>query len=216
MSEYQRLTIQVQDQVALVTIDRSERLNCLDEATLEELETVFSGRLEQEDVRAVIVTGAGDKAFIAGVDIKELEPLDPLGARMMSRRGHRIMERIERFPKPVIAAINGFCLGGGCELALACHLRLASENAQIGLPEVKLGLIPGYGGTQRLPRLVGKGRAMEMILSGESIGAQEALRIGLVNQVVAADQLISRCHEVAGKILQNGPLAVRYAIEVMN
>jgi enoyl-CoA hydratase len=216
MNDFERLNIQVQDQVALVTVDQPEVLNCLNQATLEELERVFSERLQQEDVGAVIVTGAGEKAFVAGADVKELVKLDPLGARLKSSRGHRLMEMIEGFPKPVIAAINGFCLGGGCELALACHLRLASEKAQIGLPEVKLGLIPGYGGTQRLPRLVGKGRAMEMILSGESISAQKALKIGLVNEVVAADDLIPRCLEVAGKILQNAPLAVRYSIEVMN
>ena len=216
MSDFERLNIQVQDQVALVTVDQPEVLNCLNEATLEELERVFSGRLEQEDVGAVIVTGAGEKAFVAGADINELVQLDPLGARLKSSRGHRLMELIEGFPKVVIAAINGFCLGGGCELALACHLRLASDKAQIGLPEVKLGMIPGYGGTQRLPRLIGKGRAMEMILSGESIDAQEALRIGLVNEVVAAENLIARCREVAGNILQNGPLAVRYSIEAIN
>jgi enoyl-CoA hydratase len=216
MSEFDRLKIQVKDQVALVTIDQPEVLNCLNEAMLDELERAFSGRLKQEDLGAVIVTGAGEKAFVAGTDIKELAQLDPLEARLKSSRGHQLMELIEGFPKPVIAAINGFCLGGGCELALACHLRLASEKAQIGLPEVKLGLIPGYGGTQRLPRLVGKGRAMKMILSGESINAQEALEIGLVNEVVAAGQLIARCREVAGEILQNGPLAVRYSLEVMN
>ena len=217
MSNFERrVKIQVKAQVAVVTIDQPEVLNCLNEATLEELEKAFSGRLQQGDVGAVIVTGAGEKAFVVGADVKELAELDPLGARLKSSRGHRLMELIEGFGKPVIAAINGFCLGGGCELALACHLRLASEKAQIGLPEVKLGLIPGYGGTQRLPRLVGKGRAMEMILSGESISAQEALAIGLVNEVVAADDLLPRCREVADKILQNGPLAVRYSIEVMN
>ncbi len=211
-----RVKIQAQEQVALVTIDQPEMLNCLDEATLEGLERAFSERLHEGDVGAVIVTGAGEKAFVAGADIQELAGLDPLEARLKSGRGHRLMEQIERFPKPVIAAINGFCLGGGCELALACHLRVASENSQIGLPEVKLGLIPGYGGTQRLPRLVGKGRAMEMVLSGESISADKALEIGLVNEVVAAEDLIAKSREWAGKILQNGPLAVRYSIEVMN
>ena len=216
MSDLERVKLQVQDQVALVTIDQPELLNCLSGKTLEELESVFSQRLKQEDVAAVIVTGAGDKAFVAGADVRELAKLDPLDARLNSSRGHRLMELIEGFPKPVIAAINGFCLGGGCELALACHLRLVSETAQIGLPEVKLGLIPGYGGTQRLPRLVGKGRAMEMILSGESIGARKAFEIGLVNQVVAPENLIPGCRALAGKILNNGPLAVRYSIEVMN
>ena len=216
MNDFEKLKIEAQDQVAVVTIDQPEVLNSLNETTLEELERAFSERLHEEDVGAIIVTGAGEKAFVAGADIKELARLDPLGARLKSSRGHRLMEQIESFPKPVIAAINGFCLGGGCELALACHLRLASENAQIGLPEVKLGLIPGYGGTQRLPRLVGKGRAMEMILSGESISAGKPLEIGLVNEVVAAEELIPRSRELAGKLLQNGPLAVRYSIEAMN
>jgi enoyl-CoA hydratase len=211
-----RVKIQVRDQIALVTIGQPEVLNCLNEETLDELEGAFCGRLKQEDLGAVIMTGEGKRSFVAGVDIKELAELDPLEARLKSSRGHRLMELIEGFQKPVIAAINGFCLGGGCELALACHLRIASEKAQIGLPEVKLGLIPGYGGTQRLPRLVGKGRAMKMILSGESISAQEALEMGLVNEVVASEQLISRCRELAGEILQNGPLAVRYSIEAMN
>jgi enoyl-CoA hydratase len=183
---------------------------------MEELEEAFQERLSQDDVGAVIVTGAGDKAFAAGADIKELAALDPLEARAKSRQGHRILEVIEGFSKPVIAAINGFCLGGGCELALACHIRIAAQSAQIGLPEVKLGLIPGYGGTQRLPRLVGKGKAMEMVLSGESVDAQEAQRIGLVNGVVSLKDLIPRCRRLAAGILANGPLAVRYCIEAIN
>jgi len=216
VAEFKNLKIEIEDRIALLTLNQPEVLNALNQSTMEELEEVFRKRLAQDDVGAVIVTGAGDKAFAAGADIKELAALDPLEARAVSRQGHRILEVIEGFSRPVIAAINGFCLGGGCELALACHIRIAAESAQIGLPEVKLGLIPGYGGTQRLPRLVGKGRAMEMILSGESIGAQEAQRIGLVNGVVPLKDLISRCRELATRILANGPLAVRYCIEAIN
>ncbi len=216
MAEFSNLKIEIEDRIALLTLNQPEVLNALNQSTMEELEAVFHKRLAQDDVGAVIVTGAGDKAFAAGADIKELAALDPLEARAVSRQGHRILEVIEGFSRPVIAAINGFCLGGGCELALACHIRIAAESAQIGLPEVKLGLIPGYGGTQRLPRLVGKGRAMEMILSGKSIGAQEAQRIGLVNGVVPLKDLISRCRELATRILANGPLAVRYCIEAIN
>ena len=216
MRVFKKLKIAIEDRVALVTINQPEVLNALNEVTIEELEKAFCERLRQDDVGAIIVTGAGEKAFVAGADIKELAEMDPLGGRVRSIRGHRLMELIENSPKPVIAAINGFCLGGGCELALACHMRIAAEKAEIGLPEVKLGLIPGYGGTQRLARLVGKGRAMEMILSGESISAQQALTIGLVNKVVAAEDLIPQCRKLAEKILLNGPLAVRYCIEVIN
>ena len=216
MAEFRTLKIEIEDRIALVTLNQPEVLNALNQAALEDLEAVFLERLAQDDVGAVILTGAGEKAFVAGADIKELAALDPLEARAKSRQGHRLLERIEGFSKPVIAAINGFCLGGGCELALACHIRIAAESAQIGLPEVKLGLMPGYGGTQRLPRLVGKGKAMEMILSGERIGAQEAHRVGLVNGVVSREDLIPRCRELVAGILANGPLAVRYCIEAVN
>jgi len=216
VAEFRTLKIEIEDRIALVTLNQPEVLNALNQATMEELEEAFLERLKQDDVGAVILTGAGEKAFVAGGDIKELAALDPLEARAKSRQGHRLLELIEGFSKPVMAAINGFCLGGGCELALACHIRIAAESAQIGLPEVKLGLIPGYGGTQRLPRLVGKGKAMEMILSGESIGAQEAERVGLVNGVVSREDLIPRCRELATGILANGPLAVRYCIEAIN
>jgi enoyl-CoA hydratase len=216
VAEFRNLKIEIEDRIALLTLNQPEVLNALNQRTMEELEEAFQERLSQDDVGAVIVTGAGDKAFAAGADIKELAALDPLEARAKSRQGHRILEVIEGFSKPVIAAINGFCLGGGCELALACHIRIAAQSAQIGLPEVKLGLIPGYGGTQRLPRLVGKGKAMEMVLSGESVDAQEAQRIGLVNGVVSLKDLIPRCRRLAAGILANGPLAVRYCIEAIN
>ncbi|MFQ5928102.1 MAG: enoyl-CoA hydratase/isomerase family protein [Acidobacteriota bacterium] len=216
ISDFKNLKIEIDDGIALVMISRPEVLNALNEETLDELGKAFLNRLKEDDVQAVILTGAGEKAYAAGADIKELAELDPLDGKRKSIRGQELLERIENFPKPVIAAINGFCLGGGCELALACHFRIAAEQAQIGLPEVKLGIIPGYGGTQRLARLVGKGRAMEMVLSGESISAREAERIGLVNRVVSGQALIPRCRELAAKILGNGPLAVRYLIEVIN
>ena len=216
MAEFRYLNIEIEERIALVTINQPEVLNALTQATMEELEEAFLKILTEDDVGAIILTGGGDKAFVAGADIKELAQLGPLEARAKSRQGHGLLNRIESFPKPVIAAINGFCLGGGCELALACHIRIAAESAQIGLPEVKLGLIPGYGGTQRLPRLVGKGKAMEMILSGDSIGAQEAQRVGLVNGVASLKDLIPRCRELAARILANGPLAVRYCIEAIN
>jgi enoyl-CoA hydratase len=216
MREFKNLRIQVEDRIALLIIQRPEVLNALNRETLEEVEEAFQQELRGRDVGAVIVTGAGEKAFVAGADIKELAQLDPLGAKYKSVRGQEILEVIEKFPKPVIAAINGYCLGGGCELALACHMRVAAEEAQIGLPEVKLGIIPGYAGTQRLSRLVGKGRAMEMVLSGESVSARQAEGIGLVNRVVSREDLIPSCRELAVKILANGPLAVQYSIEVIN
>jgi enoyl-CoA hydratase len=216
MSDFKNLKIETEDRISLVTIDRPAVLNALNEETLEDLQEAFQGGLNGQDVAAVILTGSGEKAFVAGADVSELVHLDPLEARSKSIRGQKVFEMIESFPKPVIAAINGYCLGGGCELALACHVRLMAKDAKIGLPEVKLGLIPGYGGTQRLSRLVGKGRAMEMVLSGKSLSAGEAERIGLVNRVVALQNLIPECRELASKILANGPLAVRYSIEVIN
>lgn len=216
MSDFKNLEIEVDGGIALVTISRPEVLNALNEETLDELEKAFVDRLRENDVGAVILTGAGEKAYVAGADIRELAELDPLPGRVKSIRGQALMQMIEDFPKPVIAAINGFCLGGGLELALACHIRIAAEGAQIGLPEVKLGIIPGYGGTQRLARLVGKGRALEIVLSGQSVIAQAAERIGLVNRVVSRQALIPACRKLATKILGNGPLAVRYSIEAIN
>jgi enoyl-CoA hydratase len=163
----------------------------------------------------VILTGGGEKAFVAGADINELAQMTPITGKATAEKGQRVFRAIERFPKPVIAAVNGFALGGGCELALACHMRIASENAKLGLPEVSLGIIPGYGGTQRMARLLGKGKALELILSGDRIGAEEAERIGLVNKVVPADQLMATCEELARKIATRGPLAVSAAIEAV-
>ena len=205
------------DGILVVTIDRPKVLNALNAQTVEEIYTAFSKARSDDAVKAVIVTGGGDKAFVAGADITELAQKTPITGKETSERGQFIFSFVERFPKPVIAAINGFALGGGCELALACHIRIASEKAQIGLPEVTLGIIPGYGGTQRMARLLGKGKALELICTGDRIGAAEAERIGLVNKVVPADQLMPAAEEMARKIMSRGPLAVRAAIEaVMN
>ena len=204
------------DGILWVTVDRPKVLNALNAETVGEIDRVFHEAREDESVKAVIVTGGGEKAFVAGADIGELAKQTPLSGKETSERGQAILSRIERFPKVVIAAINGFALGGGCELALACHLRIASENAQIGLPEVTLGIIPGYGGTQRMARLLGKGKALELILTGDRIPAAEAERIGLVNKVVPADQLQAAAEEMARKIISRGPVAIRSAIEAVN
>lgn len=203
------------DGVLVVTIDRQKALNALNAQTVDEIRQTFDAARDDDSVKAVIITGAGEKAFVAGADIKELATMTPITGKETSERGQRIFRAIERFPKPVIAAINGFALGGGCELALACHIRVASENAKIGLPEVTLGIIPGYGGTQRMARLLGKGRALELILTGNQITAAEAERIGLVNKVVPADQLLSTAEDLARTIAKRGPLAVRAAIEAV-
>jgi len=205
------------DGVLIITIDRPKVLNALNTQTVNEIESAFKAARDDESVKAVIVTGGGEKAFVAGADIGELALCNALTGKETASRGQEVLFAIERFPKPVIAAINGFALGGGCELALACHIRIASEKAQIGLPEVTLGIIPGYGGTQRLARLVGKGKALEIICTADRVTAAEAEKIGLVNRVVPADQLMSVAEEMARKIASRGTVAVRYAIEaVMN
>ncbi|MCI0349164.1 MAG: enoyl-CoA hydratase-related protein [Acidobacteriales bacterium] len=202
--------------IAYVTIDRPKVLNALNMQTIGELREVFTQLKDDAEVRVVLLTGAGEKAFVAGADINELQKNNPVEAKAYTHRGQAVLELIENLGKPVIACINGFALGGGCELALACTMRLASENAKLGQPEVKLGIIGGYGGTQRLPRLVGKGLALQMLLTGEMISAQEAHRIGLVNEVVPAALLISRAEDIAKKIIANGPLAIQYTLEAVN
>ncbi len=216
MAEYKNLKLELADGVAVVTLNRPQALNALNAETLDELDAVFGELSRRSDARAVVLTGEGEKAFVAGADIKELAAVQGVGARGLAARGQAIFDRIESFPKPVIAAVNGFCLGGGCELAMACHIRIASENARFGQPEVKLGLIPGYGGTQRLPRLVGRGAALELILTGDMIDAAEALRIGLVNRVTAPADLLPECRKLAARILKNAPLAVGLALEAVN
>src|SRR6059058_3752968 len=202
--------------IAYVTLNRPKVLNALNRRTWEDLRTAFEDARDDAAVRGVILTGAGDKAFIAGADINELARVTAIEAEEASSFGQAVLNLIENLGKPVIAAINGFALGGGCELALACTFRLASDNAKLGQPEVKLGIIPGYGGSQRLPRLVGKGLANQILLSGEMISAQEALRIGLVNEVVPQAELIARCEAIAQKIIANAPLAVQYCLEAVN
>src|SRR2546427_11555628 len=202
--------------IAYVTLNRPKVLNALNQATWTDLRTAFEDARDDDAVRGVILTGAGDKAFIAGADINELAHLTAVEAEKSSSFGQAVLNLIENLGKPVIAAVNGFALGGGCETAMACTIRVASEHAKFGQPEVKLGLIPGGGGTQRLPRLVGKGRALQLILSGATIGAQEAYRIGLVNEVVPAAELIPRAEAILKQILSNAPLAVKFSLEAVN
>jgi enoyl-CoA hydratase len=211
----ENVRIEISDGVAIITIDRPKVLNALNAQTVGEIGEAFEQVRNDDAVKAVILTGGGEKAFVAGADIAELAKMTPITGKATAERGQRIFANIERFPKPVIAAINGFALGGGCELALACHIRIASERAQIGLPEVTLGIIPGYGGTQRMARLLGKGKALELILTGDRVPAAEAERIGLVNKVVAPEELMNTAMELAKKIASRGPLAVRAAIEAV-
>ncbi|HEY9433397.1 MAG TPA: enoyl-CoA hydratase-related protein [Blastocatellia bacterium] len=202
--------------IAYVTLNRPKVLNALNQQTWEDLRAAFEDTRDDAEVRGVILTGAGDKAFIAGADISELANVTAVEAQNSSRYGQEVLNLIEDLGKPVVAAVNGFALGGGCETAMACTIRVASENAKFGQPEVKLGVIPGGGGTQRLPRLVGKGRALQLILSGEMIGAQEAYRIGLVNEVVPAADLITRAEAILKQIFANAPIAVKFALEAVN
>jgi enoyl-CoA hydratase/carnithine racemase len=202
--------------IAHVTVNRPKVLNALSRRTWEDLRAAFETARDDVDVGGVILTGAGDKAFIAGADIGELEGVTAVEGERSSTYGQEVLDLVENLGKPVIAAINGFALGGGCETAMACTIRIAVEQARFGQPEVKLGIIPGGGGTQRLPRLIGKGRALQLILSGEMISAQEAHRIGLVNEVVPAADLIGRAEAILKQILSNAPLAVKYSLEAVN
>jgi enoyl-CoA hydratase/carnithine racemase len=202
--------------IAYVTLNRPRVLNALNQKTWENLRTAFEDARDDVAVRGVILTGAGDKAFIAGADISELAQVTAVEAKKSSSYGQEVLNLVENLGKPVLAAVNGFALGGGCETAMACTIRVASEHAKFSQPEVKLGLIPGGGGTQRLPRLVGKGRALQLILSGEIISAQEAYRIGLVNEVVPAAELITRAEAILQQIFANAPLAVKYSLEAVH
>jgi enoyl-CoA hydratase/carnithine racemase len=202
--------------IAYVTVDRPKVLNALNTPTWTDLRSAFEDAKADASVHGVILTGAGDKAFIAGADISELAHVDAYEAEESSRFGQGVLDFIENLGKPVIAAINGFALGGGCETAMACTMRIAVEHAKFGQPEVKLGLLPGGGGTQRLPRLVGKGRALQLILTGETISAQEAYRIGLVNEVVSAAGLIDRAETILKQIMANAPIAVKFSLEAAN
>lgn len=217
MRALQNIELESLGRTALVRINRESKLNALNEQTLQELVSVLEEVEQNPSYRGMILTGAGSKAFVAGADIQEFVELDVAAGTEKSAFGHeRVMNRIENFSKPVIAAVNGFALGGGLELAMACHIRLASDNAKFGQPEVSLGIIPGYGGTQRLPQLVGKGRALQMILSGEMIDASKALQWGLVNAVEPADNLITSCQALLEKIYAQSPQAVTKAIRAVN
>jgi enoyl-CoA hydratase len=211
----QTLIVATNDGICTVTINRPDKLNALNAQVMSELDALFEALAADPQVKGVIVTGAGDKAFVAGADIAELKAQSPVEGKQHTLRGQRVLERIESLGKPVIAAINGFALGGGCEIALACHLRIASVNAKLGTPEVKLGIMCGYGGTQRLPRLVGRGRALELLLTGEMIDAAEALRIGLVNKVVPHERLLPEAEATLRKMLVNGPLSLRFTLEAV-
>ena len=212
---YQHLTVEVADRIATITVSRPDKLNALNDATIAELGMAIDEARSQDGVGGVILTGSG-RAFIAGADIAELVRQTPAGAKALALAGQAVFRRFETSPKPTIAAVNGFALGGGCELAMACHIRLASDGAKFGQPEVKLGLTPGYGGTQRLPRLVGRGRALQLLLTGETIDAQEALRIGLVNAVVPAGELLAVARRLMQTILAQGPTAVALCIDAVD
>jgi enoyl-CoA hydratase len=202
--------------VATVTINRPRVLNALNAATLDELRRSVLELKQDDGVRVVVITGSGEKAFVAGADINELAQATPATARVLALAGQHVFDLIEQLGKPVIAAVNGYALGGGCELAMACTLRIAAEHARIGQPEISLGLIPGYGGTQRLPRLVGKGRALEIVLTGAPVTAAEAERIGLVNRVVPANDLMVSVHALAQTLASQAPIAVRYILDAVH
>jgi enoyl-CoA hydratase len=213
---YKSIILNIENSIAILTLNRTDKLNALNVETLKEIYSAFIDLSNNNDVKAVIITGSGEKAFAAGADIKEINYLNVLDGKSFSEFGQHVFSYIEQFSKPVIAAVNGFALGGGCELSLACHIRYASENAKFGQPEVNLGIIPGYGGTQRLLRLVGKARAMELILTGDTIDAQEALRIGLVNKVFSQQELIAKSTELCNKIISKGQIAISLAIKAVN
>jgi enoyl-CoA hydratase/carnithine racemase len=213
---YETILYTKKERVAYVTLNRPHVLNALNRTALKELKAAFEDAAADPDVRGVILTGAGEKAFIAGADITELARIGALEAEEFTRVGQAVMNVIENLGKPVIAAINGYALGGGCEAAMACTIRLATEDATFGQPEVRLGVIPGYGGTQRLPRLVGRGRALQLILSGAMISAQEAYRIGLINEIVPRGELIARAEAILTQIAANAPLAVKFSLEAVS
>jgi enoyl-CoA hydratase len=213
---YETILYTKKGHVAYITLNRPKVLNALNHTALRELEAAFKDASLDHDVRGVILTGAGEKAFIAGADITELARIGAIEAEEFTRAGQAVLNVIENIEKPVIAAVNGYALGGGCETAMACTIRLATEDASFGQPEVKLGIIPGYGGTQRLPRLVGRGRALQLILTGAIISAQEAYRIGLVNEIVPRSELIPRAEAILAQITANAPLAIKFSLEAVN
>ncbi len=217
MQSYQYLNVQIEEAICTVSINRPDKLNALNVAVIEELRSVFTKIQDHQEIKGVILTGEGEKAFAAGADIAEIAELNDLRARKFAENGQEVFTLIENCPKPVIAAVNGFALGGGCELAMACHFRIASANAKFGQPEVNLGLIPGYGGTQRLTTLIGRGRAMELMMTGDMLTAQEALTLGLVNHILPDKAtLIEKATEILKKIAGKAPLAIAMVVECVN
>jgi enoyl-CoA hydratase len=215
--KYDNISVKKDEDIILITINRPSKLNALNRATIKELHEAFDKAEDDEDIRVIILTGSGEKAFVAGADISEFADFNVKEGAKLAKKGQEILfDFVENLSKPVIAAVNGFALGGGLELAMACHFRIASDNAKMGLPEVSLGVIPGYGGTQRLPQLVGKGKAMEMIMTAGMITAEEALHFGLVNYVVTQDELLPLAEKIAGKITRNSPSAISGAIKAVN
>ena len=213
---YQTILVEKKESIATITINRPDKMNALNREVMNELDVALNALLNDMQVRGIIITGAGEKSFVAGADIAEFVGIPSDEARTMAQKGHRIFNQIECATKPVIAAVNGFALGGGCELAMACHIRIASSNARFGQPEINLGLIPGYGGTQRLTKLVGRGKALELLLTGNAITADEALQSGLVNHVVAPENLMTKCIEILKKISLKSPLVVDQLIACVN
>ena len=214
---YENIIVKEDGPMALITVNRPSKLNALNKATIEELHDAFKNFNINKNIRVIIITGSGDKAFIAGADISEFASFSTLEGAMLASKGQDILFNfVENLSKPVIAAINGFALGGGLELAMACHFRIASHNAKMGLPEVSLGLIPGYGGTQRLPQLIGKGRAMELIFTAGTIDAEKAMEYGLINHFTAQEELLPYCKKIAARIANNSPDAISYAIKAVN
>lgn len=215
--DYQNIILSNEDKIAIITINRPASLNALNAQTIKEISSALDEVVYDDDVRVIILTGSGEKSFVAGADIKEFSDFNQEEAEELARNGHNILfNKIENLSKPVIAAVNGFALGGGLELAMSCHIRYASENAKLGLPEVTLGLIPGYGGTQRLPKLVGKGIANEMIFSAKMISAQKGKEIGLINEVYSIEELLNKTKELAKTIAHNSPMAISKAIQATN
>jgi enoyl-CoA hydratase len=213
MKEYTTIIAEISNRILLITINREDKLNALNKTVISELDEVITELYDNPGIAGAIITGKGPKAFAAGADIAEFKGLDETGGKAMAKRGHEVFNKIEMSPKPIIAAVNGFALGGGCELAMACHLRIASENAKFGQPEVKLGIIPGYGGTQRLTQLIGKGRALELLMTAENIDANCAQKLGLVNDVVQTVELLDICKGLINKIASHAPFAVAQVIQ---
>jgi enoyl-CoA hydratase len=216
MTQYNNLLLENKGGILFITVNRPNKMNALNIETVKEINNAFQEVYDDTEVRGVILTGSGEKAFVAGADISEIAELNEVNGRRFAERGQDVFSLIEECPKPVIAAVNGFALGGGCELAMACHIRVASENAKFGQPEVNLGIIPGYGGTQRLTQLVGKGKAMELMMTGDMISAAEAKEIGLVNHVTPLEDLRGKCLEIMQKIVAKAPIAVGMIVDCVN